>query len=404
MKREDDVLRESMLRYLEGAAPEDEVERLSRLVRTDETARRELAGLVLQDLLLRRIAKEEEFLELAPPDENPPPRRPASLSTTRILRLRSEAAPRWRSRVLPAIAAAALFATALFLATRTTQSPETGTPRTALPRAPESLVTMESSPAPAPAVEQRREDPAPPDPALTPGPSQGSPPLEPRPAKDRPSTAPERRKTPAPPPQNPVAPSASALVAPSEPPFRFWETIIAEIERVQGEVAILSGPVRAPAKVGQNLTWGQGLETGRQGLVVIKYADGTRLQLGSGTVIWEASERPGTRGDEGAKRIHLTAGTLTADVTKQPAGRPMILQTPQGEAKILGTSFKLVIERESTRLEMKDGKIRVTRKDDGATADVGGGYYVVVAKGVPLEVKPMPPPGETVPNKTSGHK
>ena len=57
-------LRESMLRYLEGAAPEDEVERLSRLVRTDETARRELAGLVLQDLLLRRIAKEEEFLEL----------------------------------------------------------------------------------------------------------------------------------------------------------------------------------------------------------------------------------------------------------------------------------------------------------------------------------------------------
>src|SRR5204863_282327 len=163
-------------------------------------------------------------LELAPPDENPPPRRPASLSTTRILRLRSEAAPRWRSRVLPAIAAAALFATALFLATRTTQSPETGTPRTALPRAPESLVTLES-----------------------------------KPAKDRPSAAPERRKTPAPPTQNPVSPSASALVAPSEPPFRFWETIIAEIERVQGEVAILSGPVRAPAKVGQNLTWGQGL-------------------------------------------------------------------------------------------------------------------------------------------------
>ena len=92
-------------------------------------------------------------------------------------------------------------------------------------------------------------------------------------------------------------------------------------------MAILSGPVRAPAKVGQNLTWGQGLETGRQGLVVIKYADGTRLQLGSGTVIWEASERPGTRGDEGPKRIHLTAGTLTADVAKQPAGRPMILQT-----------------------------------------------------------------------------
>jgi hypothetical protein len=39
----------------------------------------------------------------------------------------------------------------------------------------------------------------------------------------------------------------------------------------------------------------------------------------------------------------------------------------------------------------------VTRKEDQASVDVGAGFYVVVAKGVALEPKPLPPPVETAP-------
>jgi ferric-dicitrate binding protein FerR (iron transport regulator) len=61
-----------------------------------------------------------------------------------------------------------------------------------------------------------------------------------------------------------------------------------------------------------------------------------------------------------------------------------------GEAKILGTSFKLVVDADSMRLDLKEGRIQVTRREDRATADVGAGFYVVIAKGIPLEVKPIP--------------
>jgi ferric-dicitrate binding protein FerR (iron transport regulator) len=179
---------------------------------------------------------------------------------------------------------------------------------------------------------------------------------------------------------------------PIDPAGRYWETSIAKIEKVQGgEVVILAGAVRKPAKVGQDVLWGQGLETvGPNATVVLRYADGTRVELAPRTTLWDSSDRPATRGAESAKRLRVGTGTVTADVARQAAGRPMILMSTHGEAKVVGTSFKLVVEPEAMRLEMKEGKIQVTRKDDQGTADVVAGYYVIVGKGFSLEPKALP--------------
>jgi len=44
----------------------------------------------------------------------------------------------------------------------------------------------------------------------------------------------------------------------------------------------------------------------------------------------------------------------------------------------------------STRLEVHEGKVRMTRKDDNASVDVSSDHFVVAGKGLPLTPKPIP--------------
>jgi ferric-dicitrate binding protein FerR (iron transport regulator) len=378
MKTPDEALRESMLRYLEGGLAEEDLARLSLSLRTDEAARREMAELLLQEVHLSRIAEEAAGAE----------RKPASKSTTRIGVRKVRRSPR-RAHFAAAVAAGVLLGIVLFFAVR--PGPPAGRPPEPAP-----AITLSPQPA-APPPPEPRPLPQPP-PAYDPpkAPEAPRPPLEePRPAiaapPPRPDSAPPPavRETPKPRAPEPAAP------APAEP-------TIARIERVQGEVQVLSGPVRTPARAGQNLAWGQGLEAGPRAAAVLKYSDGTRVELGSGAVLWEASDRP-ARGEESPKRLFLAAGALSADVARQQPGRPMALVTPHGEAKVLGTSLRLVVEPASTRLELKEGRVRLTRKEDQAAVEVSAGHYAVLAKGVPLEARPLVPTGSTTP-KGSGSR
>ncbi|RPH35811.1 MAG: hypothetical protein EHM91_16770, partial [Planctomycetota bacterium] len=65
--RREEKLRETMLRYLEGSLPAEEVEKLNQAVEYDWAARREMAELMLQETLLCRVGQETEFFELDAP-------------------------------------------------------------------------------------------------------------------------------------------------------------------------------------------------------------------------------------------------------------------------------------------------------------------------------------------------
>jgi ferric-dicitrate binding protein FerR (iron transport regulator) len=162
--------------------------------------------------------------------------------------------------------------------------------------------------------------------------------------------------------------------------------IVAHVERVQGQVFLVDGATRKPARAKDPVASGQGVETqGRGSLAVLRYLDKTRLELAADVQLRELAER-----EAEGKRVHLLQGVLTAEVTKQPAGRPMIFKTPHGEATVLGTTLRLLVEDVSTRLEVTEGRVRLTRAFDGKSVEVPSGHFAVAAAGLDLVARAMP--------------
>src|SRR5262245_48838500 len=142
--------------------------------------------------------------------------------------------------------------------------------------------------------------------------------------------------------------------------------------------------------VGERLVAGSDITT--KGRVVLRYDDGTRVELGAGSVLRELGPR---------KSMTLTRGSLSADVAKQLEGRPMVIRTPQGEATIVGTRFRLAVKGDSTRLDVEEGKVRLTRFADRASVDVVSGHFAVAAPGAaPMALALRPGSWLSVPGTT----
>jgi hypothetical protein len=150
-------------------------------------------------------------------------------------------------------------------------------------------------------------------------------------------------------------------------------TVFAKLERVQGDVLIVSGAATRPAVAGDALLPAEGVRTrGPESAATVLFPDSSQMDLGGDTDV------PGIAS---AKAVALREGTLTARVSRQPAGQSMVFTTPQAEAKVLGTRLVLAATAAATRLDVKEGRVRLTRLSDGASADVAAGFYAVAAEG-----------------------
>ncbi len=231
------------------------------------------------------------------------------------------------------------------------------------------------------------------------------PPEEPKPAPEPPKQAPEPPKpapeeprivappnpTPRPPskPQTAPAPVPAPPVEPPKPaPVKPTEvapaSAVAKIDRIEGDVFVVVDGERKPARAGQPLLPGMGVVSGLgQSGASLVLADGTRFGIGA-----DAALREIVKGPRGT-RVLLNAGTLVADVSKQPAEQPLVFATPHGEARVLGTVLRLIVDFALTRLEVKEGKVRLTR--DGKSVDVAAGQYAVAGKDQPLIARSVSP-------------
>ena len=146
---------------------------------------------------------------------------------------------------------------------------------------------------------------------------------------------------------------------------------VARIVKVDGKCQRLGPGGRAPLAAGETLFAGDGIETNGKGRVVVRYEDGTSLELSPGTVAngFESN---------GGKKVSLERGSLAGDVARQKADQPMIVQTREGEARVLGTKFTLSSSAGSTRLDVEKGRVRLLRRSDGASADVGADQMAVM--------------------------
>jgi ferric-dicitrate binding protein FerR (iron transport regulator) len=103
--------------------------------------------------------------------------------------------------------------------------------------------------------------------------------------------------------------------------------------------------------------------------VELAFVDGTRVTVSGQSLL--------TVSDFGQKELHLRRGVFSADVAKQPDGKPMRIITPSAEAKVLGTQLNIVAAPFSTRLTVNEGRVRVTRLADGSTQDVPADHLVI---------------------------
>jgi len=158
---------------------------------------------------------------------------------------------------------------------------------------------------------------------------------------------------------------------------------VAKVERVEGEAYVLAPTGKVAAKGGEILLPGQGLETsGAESWAVLVYPDGTRIEVGGDTDLRELRA-------DGGKRIYVAKGAVRAEVAKQPAGQPMVFATPHGEATVLGTTLRIVVEsdpKKGTRLEVEKGKVQL-KTLAGKTALVESGHFAVAATGVELAAR-----------------
>jgi ferric-dicitrate binding protein FerR (iron transport regulator) len=160
-------------------------------------------------------------------------------------------------------------------------------------------------------------------------------------------------------------------------PFR------ASLERAEGPVFVLAGSRREPARAGRLLVAGEGLETGgASGRAVVRFEDGTVIDLGPAGMVRGMSDHGGREGV--GRHIELSRGVLKAEVEARPPGQALVIATPHGEARVLGTALRVVVESGGTRLEVTSGRVRLTRHADGQGVDVPSGHFAVAAAGVEL--------------------
>lgn len=368
-------LDELLAGYLDDSLSENEIAGLAEEVERDDASRRRFLELTGVDGLLRAEfvppGTEERLLQrsslwLVGEEQE---RRTASAVMHRICGDRPRRSRRLRPDRIssgPALWALAAACAAVFI-TVLVFSTQPDTPRRV-------------SPPSAPVADTDRvvpnEESAPPTPVSKPGPV---------PPKSRPVPAASPRSVPVAPTAPPFAPSPPPPLPPPprQPIAPPTIAALATVETTEGTVLLRN----EPASRGSTIRAGDALITrGPSSRVTFVFTDRTRVRLAGDSIADKISLN-----ERGGKHILLKHGSLTADVSKQPAGRPFSIRTPRADVRVLGTRLSLDVKEDATRLEVEEGRVRLTRRADGRSVDVRAGHYALAADGIALTARKIVP-------------
>ncbi len=111
----------------------------------------------------------------------------------------------------------------------------------------------------------------------------------------------------------------------------------------------------------------------------ISYADGTVLVLAGSSAIVCSS-------NNGQKLIQIKQGNISASVSPQPTGKPLLIETDAARIEVVGTNLAISANQLSTRLDVTEGKVKIQERSLGNQADVSAGDYAVANVGEKIEV------------------
>jgi len=161
------------------------------------------------------------------------------------------------------------------------------------------------------------------------------------------------------------------------------EPAIALLESYTGGVSLMRAGKPVELSMPQDLQAADTLTLGDGAQAMIGYAgEGTTVLLDAGTTVRVDASTTG-------KRIHLSAGALSARVSPQPTGRPMVFTTAIAQAEVVGTALELKVTPAETRLEVSEGKVRLQRQSDRASVDVAANFFAVATASAPMAALPI---------------
>jgi hypothetical protein len=164
-------------------------------------------------------------------------------------------------------------------------------------------------------------------------------------------------------------------------PPRPTVTSIARVERLKGEVYVVSGDTapRSRATEGQILALGQGVLTeGAESSASVTQADGTRLTLGTETqILYEDGRRP---------EVFLGRGRLDVEANARTSGEELAFATPHADVRFVGARFTLTAGPASTRIDVLQGAAEFINPS-GKAVEVKAGNCAVAQASPEVDLK-----------------
>lgn len=117
------------------------------------------------------------------------------------------------------------------------------------------------------------------------------------------------------------------------------------------------------------LAYGHVLETGENESATLRLPDGTECTTHESTSLTISAPHS----------LQLDRGLIEARVPKQPPDQPLILTTPNARAEVLGTELVLLALQGKTRLDVRQGSVRLQRRSDGQSVIVRAGEFCTVS-------------------------
>lgn len=142
------------------------------------------------------------------------------------------------------------------------------------------------------------------------------------------------------------------------------------------------GQVQSDLFVGMKLPGGTIDGLSPESRISLKFDDGSTVVTAGNAML--------AYSDVGQKVLYLKSGNLSADVSPQPAGHPMLIHTRSAVLEVIGTSFEIDADLAETALNVIEGKVRVRRLSDGSRVEVPARHQVIAAADQELSVNRVP--------------
>ena len=164
--------------------------------------------------------------------------------------------------------------------------------------------------------------------------------------------------------------------------FESTDKSLASLYSESGQAFVIRNGKEMPVNASLRLQDGDSIRVVDKGDVSITWNDSTVLQFKDKCEVSFSM-------NDGAKKIDFKHGKLQAKVTKQAEGKPLVIETPNSVATVLGTKFQLKVNKLETMLEVSRGAVELMRKANNKRVIVKAHQYAVSSPTQPLNVSKM---------------